>query len=52
MLTGSVAGGYLAQISNLGVPYIARSAILALTFLAALLFMKDLGFKPDRSQTV
>ncbi len=52
MLSGSVAGGYLAQISNLGVPYIARSAILALTFLAAFLFMKDLGFKPDRSQTV
>ena len=52
MLAGSVAGGYLAQVSNLGVPYIARSSILALTFLAALLFMKDLGFKPDRSQTV
>jgi predicted MFS family arabinose efflux permease len=52
MLSGSVAGGYLAQISNLGVPYIVRSAILALTFLAAFLFMKDLGFKPDRSQTV
>ncbi len=52
MLAGSVAGGYVAQISNLGVPYLARSAMLALTFLAALLFMKDHGFQPDRSQGV
>jgi MFS family permease len=52
MLAGSVAGGYIAQASNLGVPYLARSGVLALTFLAALLFMKDYGFKPDRSQGV
>jgi MFS family permease len=52
MLAGSVAGGYIAQISNLGVPYIIRSAILGVTFLAALLFMKDLGFTPDRSQGI
>jgi len=52
MLAGSVAGGYIAQISSLGVPYLARSGMLALTFLAALLFMKDLGFQPDRSRTI
>ena len=52
MLAGSVAGGYIAQISNLGVPYIARSGLLALTFLAAFVYMKDLGFQPDRSQTI
>jgi MFS family permease len=52
MLGGSVAGGYIAQVSNLGVPYLARSGVLGLTFLAALLFMKDLGFQPDRSQRV
>jgi MFS family permease len=52
MLTGSVAGGYIAQISNLGVPYIIRSAVLGLTFLIALIFMKDLGFTPDKSQTI
>jgi MFS family permease len=52
MLTGSVAGGYIAQISNLGVPYIIRSAVLGLTFIIALIFMKDLGFTPDKSQTI
>jgi MFS family permease len=52
MLTGSVAGGYIAQASNLGVPYIVRSAVLGLTFLIAMIFMKDLGFTPDRSQTI
>ncbi len=52
MLAGSVAGGYIAQFTNLGVPYLARSGVLLLTFLAALLFMKDLGFQPDRSQGI
>jgi MFS family permease len=27
MLAGSVAGGYLAQVTNLGVPYVVRAAI-------------------------
>jgi len=52
MLAGSVAGGYIAQVSNLGVPYLARTGLLALTFLAALVYMRDLGFQPDRSQTI
>jgi len=52
MLTGSVAGGYIAQVSNLGLPYIVRSAVLGITFFVALIFMKDLGFTPDRSRTV
>jgi MFS family permease len=52
MLTGSVAGGYIAQFSNLGVPYIVRSAVLCITFFVALIFMKDLGFTPDKGRTV
>lgn len=52
MLTGSVAGGFIAQVSNLGVPYIIRSAVLGITFFAALIFMKDLGFTPDKGRTV
>jgi MFS family permease len=52
MLTGSVAGGDIAQFTNLGVPYIIRSAVLGLTFLVALIYMKDLGFTPDRSKTI
>jgi MFS family permease len=50
MLTGSVAGGFIAQVSNLGVPYVLRSALLGLTLIAAFFLMKDLGFSPDRSR--
>jgi MFS family permease len=50
MLTGSVAGGFIAQVSNLGVPYIIRSAFLGLTFVAAFFLMKDLGFSPERGK--
>ena len=28
MLTGSVAGGLIAQATNLGVPYVIRSVLL------------------------
>ncbi len=50
MLTGSVAGGFVAQMTNLGVPYILRSILLGITLIAAFLWMKDLGFTPDRSK--
>lgn len=52
MLTGSVAGGLVAQYSNLGVPYILRAVVLGITFVIAYLFMKDLGFTPRRSERV
>jgi hypothetical protein len=48
MLTGSIAGGYLAQVSNLGTPYIARAVVLMLTFGLAFALMRDLGFSPKR----
>ncbi|NNC93077.1 MAG: MFS transporter [Acidimicrobiia bacterium] len=48
MLTGSVAGGFIAQISNLGVPYILRAVLLGITFGAAYLLMRDIGFTPHR----
>lgn len=32
MLTGSLAGGLIAQATNLGVPYIVRSVLLGLTW--------------------
>lgn len=50
MLTGSVAGGYIAQVTNLGVPYLLRAGVLAVTFLAAFVFMKDLGFTPEHGK--
>jgi MFS family permease len=52
MLTGSVAGGLIAQATDLGVPYIIRSALLGLTLVAATFLMKDLGFTPDRTRGV
>jgi MFS family permease len=52
MLTGTVAGGVIAQATNLGVPYILRSAVLGLTFIVAFLLMKDLGFTPRKSTSI
>ena len=52
MLLGSVAGGYLAQLTNLGVPYVVRAAILVVMFVVALVLMRDLGFTPERGKTV
>ncbi|HZA05766.1 MAG TPA: MFS transporter [Propionibacteriaceae bacterium] len=52
MLLGSVAGGFLAQLTNLGVPYVARAGILLIMFVVALLLMHDLGFTPERGKTV
>jgi MFS family permease len=48
MLSGSVAGGYLAQLTNLGMPYLARTAILIGMFGLASIMMHDLGFTPAR----
>ena len=47
-LSGSVAGGYLAQLTNLGVPYVARAAVLVGVFVIAFVMMHDLGFTPQR----
>src|SRR3989338_8695395 len=46
MLSGSVAGGFVAQATNIGVPYIIRAAVLGLTFIVAFFWMRDLGFVP------
>ncbi len=46
MLSGSVAGGLIAQWTDLGVPYLLRSLALIVTFVVAYLFMKDWGFAP------
>jgi len=48
MLSGSVAGGVIAQATNLGVPYIVRAAMLGVTLVVAWWFMRDLGFTPQR----
>jgi MFS family permease len=48
MLVGTVAGGVIAQVTDLGVPYIVRAAMLGLTLVVAWRFMHDIGFTPDR----
>ncbi len=49
MLVGAVLGGVIAQASDLGLPYLIRSAVLVLSTVVAWLFMHDRGFTPDRS---
>jgi MFS family permease len=48
MLLGSVSGGVIAQLTNLGVPYILRALMLGATVLVAARFMHDIGFTPRR----
>jgi MFS family permease len=48
MLTGSVAGGYIAQVTNLGVPFVLRAVVLAAMFGIAFALMRDIGFTPVR----
>ncbi|HET9554782.1 MAG TPA: MFS transporter [Anaeromyxobacteraceae bacterium] len=48
MLTGTIAGGVIAQATSLGVPYLLRAATLALTFAVAFAWMRDVGFAPRR----
>ena len=48
MLVGSVSGGVIAQVTNLGVPYVIRAAILGVALVIAYFFMHDLGFTPQR----
>src|SRR5467141_688935 len=52
MLTGSLAGGVVAQATNLGVPYLLRSVMLALTFSVAFFSMRDVGFTPKKSASI
>ena len=49
MLVGSVAGGFIAQLTNLGVPYVIRAMMLLITFAAAFFLMRDAGFTPTKS---
>lgn len=49
MLAGSVAGGVIAQATNLGVPFLIRVGVLLAMFIVALWLMHDVGFTPERS---
>lgn len=49
MLVGSVAGGVIAQVTNLGVPFLLRVGVLVAMFGVAFWLMHDVGFTPERS---
>lgn len=48
MLTGSVAGGFIAAQVGLGAPFVLRGVILILMFLVAYKLMHDIGFSPRK----
>src|SRR4051812_40254396 len=48
MLTGSIAGGFLAQQVSLGFPFVLRGAILIVMFVTAFGLMHDVGFTPEK----
>jgi MFS family permease len=48
MLSGSVAGGFIAQQLSLGVPFVLRGVILIVMFVAAFRLMHDVGFTPEK----
>jgi MFS family permease len=50
MLGGSIAGGVIAQATNLGVPYVLRALMLVLSFGCAFTLMRDMGFVPSRGK--
>jgi len=52
MLAGTLTGGVVAQVTNLGVPYLLRSVVLGLTFGVAFVSMRDVGFTPKRSASM
>jgi len=48
MLTGSLAGGFVAAETTLGVPFLMRGAILLIMFAIAWRLMHDVGFTAER----
>lgn len=48
MLVGSVAGGFIAQRTSLGVPFVIRGVILIVMFVVAFKLMHDIGFTPRK----
>jgi MFS family permease len=48
MLAGSVAGGFIAQQTSLGMPFVLRGLILIVMFAVAFRLMHDVGFTPER----
>jgi MFS family permease len=52
MLTGTIAGGFIAQATNLGVPYLVRCLIQIACLVIAFVVMKENGFSPEKSASI
>jgi MFS family permease len=52
MLAGSVAGGFIAAQTSLGVPFVLRGAVLVVMFVVAFRLMHDVGFTPEKGGRV
>ena len=50
MLAGTVAGGFIAQLTSFGVPYLVRAALQLLSFGVALVIMKEIAFTPSKAR--
>jgi MFS family permease len=50
MLVGSVGGGYIAQLTSFGVPYLVRAAIQLVSIVVAFAIMKEIAFTPSRAR--
>jgi len=50
MLVGTVAGGYIAQLTSFGVPYLVRAALQAISFGVALAIMNEIAFTPSKKR--
>jgi MFS family permease len=48
MLTGSVAGGFIAEQVSLGAPFVLRALLLFGMFALAFRVMHDIGFAPEK----
>jgi MFS family permease len=48
MLIGSVAGGFIARQTSLGVPFVLRGLVLIVMFGLAFRLMHDVGFKAEK----
>jgi MFS family permease len=48
MLAGSVAGGFVAAQTSLGVPFVLRGVVLVVMFVVAFRMMFDVGFTPEK----
>ena len=48
MLIGSVAGGFIARQTSLGVPFVLRGLVLIVMFGLAFRLMHDVGFTPEK----